>query len=421
MRNYGTVLLGTIGYAVFAFAASVLLARTLGKDSFGAYSAFVALAVIFYQIMDVGLTASLVKYGSREYSEGSRMQLSRTFAAAFKSKALLACTLATGGFVVLSLVPLDLIREESTLIALAPVAGAVTSFFFLLQGATQIRGAFHRWSMALLLRGAGFLGGIILLVLIGLTSAVNVAAIYMLFAFLPVLFFRNDLRRCGLSIKAVKDSTWSEARRLLSFGKWISVSTVSFAVFEQLPIMTALVIFGVGSAAEFSVAFALIGVLGVFNVPLMTVVTPSLSRVKDLHDFREYFRSVYKFVAPLAAVMLVSLYALSETIIQIAYGETYSGAAPFFNAILLAFVVSFVTLPINASLSYVFGKPHLAAVVNLAQMISLLAMLTLIVTVDDPMALAVVYTLLRAGGSILVSVVAVAHHRRWNRHRIVTT
>jgi hypothetical protein len=62
---------------------------------------------------------------------------------------------------------------------------------------------------------------------------------------------------------------------------------------------------------------------------------------------------------------------------------------------------------LNASLIYCYGRPQIAATVNVVQLVSLAAALTTVLGGFDVMWLAAVYSVVRVGGTVVVTVAAV--------------
>ena len=405
VRDYSTVFSGHALSALIGLVTSVFLARSLDKADFGAYSVFLAMSIIFASVIDMGMTQSLVRFGSQLRRDNDRVGLSDIVIAAVKGKAIVGSIIGIIGFVLVYNLNLGEDSIEVQILMLVPICGFAISFFYLTQGILQIQRNFRGVSILLVVKGAmflsavfvaGFIVGITLLLVCFMFLAMTVAAI------VPFL---------GSFARLVKDKSRSTSRgniRLLfSFGKWIAISGLASSLVAQMPVAAVFGYYGPQSAADFSVAVVMVGVLGILSVPLMTVLMPDLSRIETKSALKEYLASTYRFLIPLVLLILVGLFVASEPLIIYLYGVEYSGGVVLLRILLIPFILAFTLLPVNMSMTYVFNRPIIPSLTNVVQLIALVAAISMMSYFNDVVILVAVYGLIKVSGSVGVFLISI--------------
>jgi len=82
--------------------------------------------------------------------------------------------------------------------------------------------------------------------------------------------------------------------------------------------------------------------------------------------------------------------------------------------LLVPLVLVFATLPLTSAMTYVFDKPRIPALVNMAQLLLLLAFIVTVGGSTDINGLVCVYSVIRSGGTVLVAALAWFYLNRWS-------
>jgi len=413
IRDYFTVFFGHGISAFLSFLASVAIARMISTSDFGIYSTFIALSTILATLMDFGVTSSLVRFGSSLTGRNDETKLFKMIRSAIAGKVLLGVIVGAVGLAVISIImPIGKGLEGSIILILVPLAGISLSFFYLIQGVLQIRRRFKRVTLLLTLKATLYILGIIAAILLGLADPIVLGILFVITTVAATAVFSGVIRATASTPKERFSARIIEARHLVKFGKWLAISGMCFTIFEQLPITMATAGFGTSDAAQFAVAMSLIGVLGLVNVPLQTIIMPDLSSLKSRSELKVYLERAYVFVLPFAALIAAALFLFSDKAIVLIYGDAYASSTSIFMILVVPAILSFVTLPINSSLTFSFGRPHIAAVVNAMQLAGLLALFILLTSAANVQVLAVAYAGLKGGGTLIVTIIALLNLRR---------
>lgn len=408
MRDYSAVFIGHSLSALIGFITSVYLAHALVKGDFGAYSTFIALTTVFSSAVDIGITPSVVRFGAKMYSERDYQNLANIVGGAILGKMILGVAAGLVGLAVIFGLGFSEDLYGWQILVLVPVTGIVISFFVMTQGVLQIRRDFSKVSIILVLRGGLFLALIFSATFVVTIGLLLVCLMLLLTTTLSIVPFARLYSKSPMITPKLSKSSWTEAKRLLRFGKWIAVTGLSFTLIHQIPIAAILGYYGPDSAADFSVAIAMIGILGIISVPLMTVLVPDLSRISTKSELRNYYHSTYRFLLPLSIAVLVGYFFFSEAFIHLFYGLQYSGSVELLRILVVPFVLSFVLMPINFSLTYVFGRPFISSLSNLMQLGALAMSILAIGMLRGPQDFVILYGIIKVAGAIGVMIVAIS-------------
>lgn len=406
-RGYVTVFIGHSGSALLAVLASIFLARVLSKGDFGTYSVFLAMAIVFSSVVDMGVTSSLVRFGSRLHSEGSSAALSRITRAAIIGKLIIGVSIGVVGFLVIYALEFDDQLGKLSVLALVPICGLVLSFFFMTQGILQITRSFGSVSLLLVAKGTIFLVAVITVALADKISLEVVCSLFVIATLAVVLLFSKHYRGLLKTGSHKEKARWKDIRFLLNFGKWIAISGLSFSLFERIPIAAISSNWGPENAADFSVAITITSMLALLSMPLMTVLLPDLSRIRTSAALKKYLLTTYRFLLPLALLVLAGFVIAAEPLVTLLYGSKYSDAAPLLRILAAPFVLTFALLPISLSLTFVFNRPDIASMNNIGQLLALIAVITFIGVSGGVATLVLLYGVIRGCGSVCESIASV--------------
>ena len=413
MKDYFTVLFGHGLSALLGFLASIVLARALDKDGFGIYSAFVATLAVVAAVMDLGISQSIVRFASSKSVQSNRSAIARLVSGAIRGKLALAILVGIASLGILHVSQFGKDLGSEFIVFLVPIGALSLSFFFFVQGVLQTRLAFPTISIMLATRSALFLGTLIAVVLATEINYSIACLAFVVTTALGTVLFSTETRNLASFARKKELSTRDVTMKLLGFGKWLALSATTFSIFQQLPIAYALTTYGASSAADLAVSITLLGILGIINVPLLTVLMPQLSAIDSPRALKEYLNTMHRLILPTSVVIVVLLYALSGDAIALVYGEMYANATPIFMVMLAPFLLTFITMPLNASIIYVLSKPEVPGVVNTIQLALFGLVLLFLADSGDIMDMVIAYSVLRVGGTAIVTIVAYIGVRNW--------
>ena len=372
------------------------------------------MATIFSSVIDMGMTQSLVRFGTRLRCDNDQAGLSRILIAAIKGKVVIAPVVCILGFILIHAIGFGQETISEQIIVLVLICGFVLSFFSLTQGVLQIQRRFRGVSALLALKGTAYLAVIVII-----TFAIGLSLLMACFLFIAMTVmaivpflgsYSKIVKAGGQSIS----SNWTDIRFLLNFGKWIGISGIAFSLVKQMPIAAIFSNYGPESAANFSIAMLMVGTVGVLSMPLMTVLMPDLSRIRTKTALKGYLASTYRFLIPLTIALTIGLFLASEPLITYLYGEEYSGGIVLFRILLVPFILVFAFLPMTLSLTYVFNRPSISSMSNVAQLIALVAAISVVGSIDDVVILVAAYGVIKAGGSIGMFLISIFFIRSSN-------
>lgn len=411
-RDYLVALSGRGTSAFLLFLVSIVLARAMSQENFGSFYAFLAFVGLFAALMDLGISQTFVRFGSLHHHRNEKDQLADMLHAALKAKITLGIAIGTIGLAILALFPIGSQLSNPSLLLLVPIGGFAMSFFYMIQGVLQVQLQFKNVSFLLVSRGMMFLAAVAGLVLLSVADAISVSLLFILTTAAAVLFFSGNMARLSHGGSA-PGGGGRKVAHLVRFGKWLAISTTCFGIFEQLPIAASSGLYGSLNTAELSAAIVLVGTLAIFAWPLQTIVMPDLSRIASRENLRDYLRTAYRLVLPLALVILVSFIIISEMVVTTLYGDNFERSATILQILLPSFVISLIAIPLTSTIVYVFNKPAIVAGTNLAQLTILVCAIVAMTGFGNVITLAAVYAVVRAGGDIAMCFVAATHMTKW--------
>ncbi|MBI3264290.1 MAG: oligosaccharide flippase family protein [Acidobacteria bacterium] len=318
------------------FAVTVMAARALSAEEFGAFSVAWTLGWLLGLASDMGLQVHLAR-------EVARDPLSATATCRTLLPARLAgATVAALVVVAVGIVSLPLDRAVAfSLIVVAQICGSLIEFFnYFFRGLSRSdvessvnvahRGAvlFLAW---LLLASAGGLESLAI-------ALVVPAAVTLVFVAQLALSSRD-----ARGPRPDPQVSWAGFRRdVLPIGLGVLLSALYFRV--DLFLVQQWV--GDGAAGLYNAVFRLIEALRLFPAAVLAVMFPQLCRTRDARLLRRM--SIHLGAAGLA--LAAAVYWAAPAIVQMFYGSRYLGAVGAFRILTLALPLLFVNYALTHQL-----------------------------------------------------------------------
>jgi len=358
-----SVLTGVVGAV-----SSALYARYLGVGDFGVLILILTILTAMSDLSDLGLSNSLIRFGSRSVAEGDSVRLKTVLSIVFRAKLIVAGILL---LVAIGLVQpfvrlvFDHVDEKITfyfLFSLAAVAlNAVASIFAPLFQAFK---RFRVQSLLSVLRSAVKLLLLLLCILILTQISVTLIIwieIVSLLLYLGTCYYFSPVKSFSLFSR---DQTLQ--REIFSFNKWISLYQIIALVGGRLDILlvgglanaNALGLYGAAS----KIAFLLITVANSY----LTVLLPEFSSCVSFDDLKRRQRNAGMGVAFIALCILL-LGILADPLVRVIFGEEFTEAASVFRIMCAGVIFTVLGYPFNATL-FAMNKSAVFPVISAVSM-----------------------------------------------------
>jgi O-antigen/teichoic acid export membrane protein len=359
---------------VIRLGSNLLMTRLLIPEMFGIMAIATMVAVIISLLSDIGLNQNIVQSqrGDDPAFLDTAWVVSIVRGGVLWSIALLlssALHFANLG----GMFPAKSVYASSVL----PLVIAVSSFAAVIYGfqSTKIATAHRRFDQKRLtqIELISQLAGLVVMIVIGVTSR----SIWALVAGgLVAVLTATALSHTWMGGHPNRFRWEKNAlRELISFGKWIFVSSAVYVLAVNGDRLLLGGFIEVDILGMYAIALLIVGAIeGVMNRLLATISLPALSEVarNDPSKLREVY---YKLRVPGDLLLLFLtglLFAVGQLVIDLLYDPRYSAAGGMLQVLALSLFTVRYGVAHHAYLAV--GKPHYLAVINAARFVSLYAL-----------------------------------------------
>ncbi|MBU0723146.1 oligosaccharide flippase family protein, partial [Patescibacteria group bacterium] len=226
-RNFGFVSISRIISSFFGMLIMILVARTLGPESYGFLSVFFTVGIIFSSIVNSFKTALV-----RKTSKKANVSLVRS---CFYIELCLALIIVIVGIFTLRLMRGFLDFEFSKAIIFGLFYGLVSSLLWAVLGVLEAKQSFKRLSYFTIFESLSRLLIISVLFLNQQLTITNTYIVFILIGFLGfvVSFFFIDFKMTG------ELASWKSFKSLLRFAKWIIFINIMLIFLGNIDIFIA--------------------------------------------------------------------------------------------------------------------------------------------------------------------------------------
>lgn len=364
------------GFSNFVqFAASLILARSLGPEQFGVFSFFVAFAQSLSLFIDLGLCATLVRLASGKAHPADRRQL---FIA---TAGVQTCIFAIFLLVLLPLAPklLQMFQQpdQKALYILAVfMAGTIVLQWL-------IRTSLETSQKVTLLAGFTALYAILRSVMFALAYFQIDAdlqdyflALYLLpliitcLIFIVLLFFRGAEQASNKQKESRHGNQpfYSAVGELFHYGKWMFSQPI-YSMLYLIPIY----ILASESAYElgiYSAAFTFSAIFPLVNTSVRQITMPKVSRFTSRAELNDYIAKVRQLTLPAIIGIVVVVLAMAWVMIFI-LDERYAASFTVFCVLGTGMALTILLGQYNI-ISHVFRRPDLLMLMTIVEAIVLL-------------------------------------------------
>ena len=337
--------------AIVTVALNVILvgfvARALGVENFGLYSAIISFVGLFQFLSDFGLNRTLLKFGSTSISNA---QFS------FGNALLLKTILIIPTFILVAFFGYvaGYRNNQILILGLFTLTMVLESYGIVFSSVRRILGDFKLVSFFRVVRA------IINLVVIIIALSMNNSVLYLAFAgvvlnfIIFIISLTNSilLLRPKLKLELMKDFV----KDSVIFG----LSDFFISIYGKVSIVLLSFFSDLHSVGIFSAALKSTQVANLFPNQVRTALLPTMYRIlenqKKTEDQKRVFKIIFKYMAIFATPIVISVFVFSDPIIGLIFGKKYSLSIPLVKLFSLFIYFRFIQTPFN--LFYIAMHKH---------------------------------------------------------------
>lgn len=333
--------------AIVGIFFTVILARALGPEQFGIFSAVTALYSIIYSLGDLGIAPSLINFIPKLKERRSDL-VNTSF-----SFEILVCVVIAFLFVGFSILHNFIIPGSlSTQILIAGLLAINYLLISFVQGIFTAERRFLRYSFTQIIdSGVKIILILVLLSISGLSIESALLANVVSTAIALIVTFGKEFFKIKISLD--KDLL----QKIFHFAKWIAVNRVFGVFISRIDILLLNLLVGSFQTGIFAAANRITLLFSLLVSSLGSVVNPRFSGFgDDKQKITLYIKKLLGLVSFISLFML-SLILFAKPIINIIYGEEYLLVIPVFQAMTLAMVPFIFLLATIPPIIFSFNRP----------------------------------------------------------------
>lgn len=354
------VLFGLGVMAVIGFVFTVVLARALGPNTFGVYSAITALATIVYSLGDLGISPALVNFIPKHPEEKDKYITTGFWLQFAVAVAVLLF------FVGVSFIH-NLIIPGSLGVDLLLAGGMSINYLFIgfAQGIFTAQRRFWAYSFSQIIDPViKIILVFILLSSSNLTIGTALAANFISTILALLITFWKELYQTEFEINRQIVS------KIVHFAKWIAFSRIFSVMVSKIDVVLLNLIIGSFQTGIYSAASRVAFFFALLISGLGSVVNSRYSSFKTSKELVTYSKKLLLLVSSIILFMLGCAF-FSKPIISIVYGSQYLESSDVLRYLILAmtpFTFSLITTP---ALLYTYNLPAFYAKITALQVIGI--------------------------------------------------
>ena len=350
--------------AFLGFVFTWILARWLTVEEFGVFSAASNLVFILAPLVDIGVTAGLVRFVSQLEAKGKYEESLKYIKAGFIIRASLTLVFAAILVAFAPLISSKFLATNDPMIsvwvALILIGIFFVSFFpFLFQARRQfLKSVITDISYTL---GRVIIAALFLLVGLTLYNALASFALAGVVTFFVVwiLFGYSFLNRKVPSIVY---------KKLMGFSGWLGVNKILSSIYSRVDILFLASIAGATITGYYSIASRLAFFIIVITSSLSAVMAPRLSAFEDKEKEKVYIKKATLLLVIISAGVLFWV-AIARPFIIILFSTKYVESVAIFQALALAMIPFLFTAPPVTAIIYAMKKPKYIGIFSVVQLV----------------------------------------------------
>lgn len=354
--------------AAVGFVYTVILARILGPEQFGVFSAVIALVAIVYSIGDFGIASALINFIPKLKDKRAELLNSSFW---FELLISLVTVILFVLFALFHQIIIPGSHENQLLVAGLLAVNYI--FINYIQGIFTAERKFLRYSVSQII-DAGVKITIVLVLLAASRLSIETALIANVISTLLALAFTFGKEFVRIKVKRDKEIF----SKIFSFAKWIAVSKVFSVFISRIDVILLNLLSGSFQAGIFAAANRITLLFTLLVSSLGSVINPRFSSFDNKEKVTTYIRKLLGLVTLITGAMLLSA-AFAKPIVYLVFGDKFAQAIPVYltqTIAMIPFIYSLVTIP---ALIYTFNEPKFVARITAIQVITMIILELLLI------------------------------------------
>lgn len=392
MQRMLVVASGVVLVKILAFTLSALIARVSGAETFGEYTLFITLFILFSEIPVAIDTTYIRAVARRELLVGASAEVALSAALLIKFAYVLAVTVVAIVFGNLIAAGIFGKPDSYDVVVFSMISGSVYSLFNTLIAFYQQRERFFLVSMYRPVLYVVLL--IVLSLLVGYFGVLDIRHIMqsyllvvLLMAFLVVVWF--VVNREVVFVHAV----YNEVKSFVAVSSVLIFSSTIALLSGRLDVMFLTAQIDFEQLGLYGVALRMSVLAGFVTVVISTILMPRASKVRgDTARLVSYIKLATLYLG-LQALVVTFVVVFAEAFVTILFGDSYIDAVPVVILLVLQVFLSSCGIPFQA-LIQTGDKPYLMLLISVVRMV--LSIVLLVFLVPE-------FGLVGAGMSVLIT------------------
>ncbi len=333
--------------ALIGFIYTVILARTLGPETYGIYSAITALSTIIFSLGDLGISSSLINFIPKR-PKSRQIIINTTFT--------LQLIIALFGLLLFCLFALfhqQIIPGSLRIhLFLAGVISANYLFLSFAQGLFSSERRFWSYSLSQIIDPIVKISLVLLLLYfsrLDISTAIFSNIVSTFFALFITL--NKDLRKISLNVDR---SFLSEMYR---FARWIAAAKIFSVFISRIDVILLNILAGSFAAGIYSAANRITLLFALLIGMLNSVVSPRFSKYKSIKEATPYIKKLLILITGISLVVL-STALFAKPIILLVFGQSYSQAITVFQLTTISMIPFLYSLALTPAIIYTINEPQ---------------------------------------------------------------
>ncbi len=350
-----------LGFSAFVgFIYTVILARVLGPEKFGVFSAVIALVAIIYSLGDLGISSALINFIPK-LKDQRPVLISTSFWFELIVAFFILIIFSVLAIFHQSIIPGSL----STQILIAGVLAVNYLLIGYVQGIFTAERRFVGYSVTQIIdSGIKIVIVLILLSLSRLSIETALLANVISTIFSLLFTFGKDFLKIKPALnKGVFD-------KLFHFAKWIAVTRVFSVFISRIDIILLNLLSSSFQAGIFAAANRITFLFSLLVSSLGAVINPRFSGFDNREKVISYIKKLLGLITLVSGLMLISA-LFAKPIINLIFGDKFVAAIPVFQALTIAMIPFIFSLATTPALIYTFNQPKFVARMTAIQVVSM--------------------------------------------------
>lgn len=341
-----------ISTAFLGFVFTWILARGLDVSDFGIFSAASNLVFMLVPLVDVGVTAGLIRFVSSFESTGKSEETQKYVKAGFVTRLVLTFLFSIILIIFSEPISRGFLATTDPMIAVWVAIILVGMFFmsffpFVFQAKRQ----FFKSAVVDVTYSVGRVAFALIFLIVGLTLNRSLAS----FALAGVVSFFVVWKLYGYSFLKVNVKK-NIYKKLLGFSGWLGVNKVLSSIYSRTDVLLIASLVGATTTGYYSIASRLALFVVVLAASLSSVFSTRLAAFNDKLKEISYLKKSTLVLLPITAGILLWI-VFARPFILLLFGEKYIESVVMFQYLASAMIPFLFTVPSVTAIIYAMKKP----------------------------------------------------------------